>query len=355
MEISLKVTTPKRGTKTYQVSNPEVILGRSKECDMQILSTDVSRRHCQFKINDTGVTVRDLGSANGTNINGQPIQANTDIPLTPETLIEIGPLKIVVTFTPPATVFDGDATVPAVGDGTVLNETPTELELAAQQTSDEIPIVSKLPNAPESRDTKYPVAEETQEEIVLPPKKDMAPVKKKARLEPDAPPASQATAESSDEPLETLEPADDNEDQSTVVAEAIQPSPVVDPEEMTVAEVPADASSVTESSDPVTADKKSGGLKSLFGLMGRGKKKVAQEVVEGPDSQEHPDAATDNSPEVAPVAEAAVAPWPKSLHNLKTRGSATWMTTRSLMSYWKHSTKNTTKKNFKHCLRTKVS
>jgi len=310
MDISLKVSRPKGGTKTYQVSKPEVVLGRSKECDMQILSTDVSRRHCQFKINDDTVTVRDLGSANGTNINGKPIKANTDIPLVPETLIEIGPLKIVVSFTPPATMFDGDVTTPAVGDGTVQNETPTELELAAQRTSDEIPIVSNLVVAPKSSagPPPPPSFEETQDEIVFPSKKDMAPVKTKVRAEPDAPAALQDIAPSSDEPLETLEPADE-EGESTVLAEAVIPSPDVDPEPVPVAEAVAEADTSTEpSTEPVAAEKKSGGLKSLFGLMSRGKKKTAPEAVAAPVDQAQPDIAADQPPEAASVFETSAAP-----------------------------------------------
>ncbi len=302
MQVSLMVTRPKGGTKTFQVSKPEVVFGRSKECDMQILSTEVSRRHCQFKISDESVTVRDLGSANGTIVNGKTIQANTDIPLLPETLVEIGPLKVVVGFTPPASISDKSATVPAIGDGTVLNETPTKLELAAHETSDEIPIVSNLEAQPEPSTTP-PNFQETQDEIVLPPKQEMAPVKAKARTNPETPAASQDAPASDDELLETLEP----DDESTVVAEAAPPAVVIDADAVPVAEAFADAGSVTEpAAEPVGEEKKSGGLKSLFGLMGRGKKKAAPD--ETVDAQPQPAAETDLPPETAPMIEMPAAP-----------------------------------------------
>lgn len=50
------------------------VIGRSDECDFVLSGREVSRRHCQVIRTDHGFLVEDLGSANGTFINGQPIQ-----------------------------------------------------------------------------------------------------------------------------------------------------------------------------------------------------------------------------------------------------------------------------------------
>lgn len=51
----------------------EVTIGRGADCDLQIRSPLVSRRHCQLVLRGDQVYVRDLGSSYGTAVNGEPI------------------------------------------------------------------------------------------------------------------------------------------------------------------------------------------------------------------------------------------------------------------------------------------
>jgi pSer/pThr/pTyr-binding forkhead associated (FHA) protein len=50
------------------------VVGRSSDCDLPLpsdfLHGDVSRRHCRVEVRPSGVWVRDLGSLNGTYVNG---------------------------------------------------------------------------------------------------------------------------------------------------------------------------------------------------------------------------------------------------------------------------------------------
>ena len=52
-------------------------VGRADDCDIRVpemlLHADVSRRHCVFEIDPPYVRVRDLGSFNGTHVNGKRI------------------------------------------------------------------------------------------------------------------------------------------------------------------------------------------------------------------------------------------------------------------------------------------
>lgn len=59
--------------KTYPIPAAQVI-GRSDECNISIASEEISRRHAQVKPTPDGLAVEDLGSANGTYINGQRVQ-----------------------------------------------------------------------------------------------------------------------------------------------------------------------------------------------------------------------------------------------------------------------------------------
>lgn len=51
-----------------------MLLGRSKECDICIPASHLSRKHAKFIVTDAGLTVEDLGSSNGTFINGARIE-----------------------------------------------------------------------------------------------------------------------------------------------------------------------------------------------------------------------------------------------------------------------------------------
>ena len=50
-----------------------VLVGRHRWCHVLIASPRVSRRHCRLALDRDGVLVRDLGSTNGTRINGRRI------------------------------------------------------------------------------------------------------------------------------------------------------------------------------------------------------------------------------------------------------------------------------------------
>lgn len=52
-----------------------VTLGRSDENSIAITHQSVSSRHAQLEVNEQGVVVRDLGSTNGTYVNGCQVQA----------------------------------------------------------------------------------------------------------------------------------------------------------------------------------------------------------------------------------------------------------------------------------------
>ena len=52
------------------LDRPLVLVGRHPQCDARLDSVRVSRRHCVLTKDALGVVVRDLGSTNGTWING---------------------------------------------------------------------------------------------------------------------------------------------------------------------------------------------------------------------------------------------------------------------------------------------
>ncbi len=53
------------------------LVGRAATCDIPIIDPTISRRHAEIRCDDGGVAVRDLGSSNGTFVNGQRVETAT--------------------------------------------------------------------------------------------------------------------------------------------------------------------------------------------------------------------------------------------------------------------------------------
>ena len=58
----------------FDLRGPEVIIGRSPECQVTIEDPLVSRRHAKLSISSDGASIEDLGSRNGVRINGKKAQ-----------------------------------------------------------------------------------------------------------------------------------------------------------------------------------------------------------------------------------------------------------------------------------------
>jgi pSer/pThr/pTyr-binding forkhead associated (FHA) protein len=69
------------------------VIGRREDCDLRIAVNDDSRKHCQIKLENNELTVSDLGSSNGTFVNGQKIKKHA---LTAGDTLQVGPVSFVV-------------------------------------------------------------------------------------------------------------------------------------------------------------------------------------------------------------------------------------------------------------------
>src|SRR6187402_1803050 len=80
------------GGKRYPITHSRTVIGRGSDADITVDDTGISRKHVEILWDGTRGQVNDLGSTNGSKLNGQPL---TKAPLPPDSVIEIGRTRIV--------------------------------------------------------------------------------------------------------------------------------------------------------------------------------------------------------------------------------------------------------------------
>ncbi len=95
---------PNPGT-VYPLDSAEIIIGRDASNGVAINDAEVSRKHAKLTTQESGYVIQDLGSTNGTFINGQRITSSQG--LKPGDAVTLGE-NIVLMYEP---IFDPNATV----------------------------------------------------------------------------------------------------------------------------------------------------------------------------------------------------------------------------------------------------
>lgn len=63
----------------FDLSGAQAVIGRLPECDIQLNSNMVSRKHAVVRLEGAAAHIEDLGSGNGTFVNGQKIEGPTEL------------------------------------------------------------------------------------------------------------------------------------------------------------------------------------------------------------------------------------------------------------------------------------
>ncbi len=90
MDLRLLVVQGKPEGKEILIRTAKFLIGRNPECDIRPNSELVSRQHCEITQVGEEVRLRDLGSSNGTIVNGERIPG--EVLLNDGDLLQIGPL-----------------------------------------------------------------------------------------------------------------------------------------------------------------------------------------------------------------------------------------------------------------------
>jgi predicted component of type VI protein secretion system len=115
MKVQLIVVQGKPEGKMIPLAGPKFKIGRGETCNLRPNSEEVSREHAEFAVSAETVQVCDLGSRNGTLVNGKRLNAKEPCTLKDSDLIQIGPLTFAISIqgAPVPAAVKGQAKAPA--------------------------------------------------------------------------------------------------------------------------------------------------------------------------------------------------------------------------------------------------
>lgn len=90
MGFQLVIAEGKEAGREFEFDQASVLIGRTNECDVILYETGVSRKHAQISEEVGGFFIEDLGSANGTRVNGETISGR--LALKSGDAISLGPV-----------------------------------------------------------------------------------------------------------------------------------------------------------------------------------------------------------------------------------------------------------------------
>jgi len=142
----LKVVGGKHAGQVIPLNRRKFLIGREQDCQLRPNSDMVSRHHCVFSIDDFSVRLRDLGSTNGTLVNGERIRKETV--LSSGDRILIGNLDFELVIRQGVSLPDSDSKtmppIPLTNEDTQVNSR-TVLEMPTTPIAAAEPVTSKAP------------------------------------------------------------------------------------------------------------------------------------------------------------------------------------------------------------------
>ena len=109
VSAELRVVGGKHVGQVIPLNRRKFLIGREQDCQLRPNSEMVSRHHCVFSVDDYSVRLRDLGSTNGTLVNGERIRK--DVVLVAGDKIVIGNLEFELVIRPGVTAAESDSAV----------------------------------------------------------------------------------------------------------------------------------------------------------------------------------------------------------------------------------------------------
>src|SRR5689334_15006478 len=79
MESALKVASGSHQGKIIKIPQSKFMIGRSEDCQLRPSSDLISRQHCLITVLENSAKIEDLGSRNGTYLNGEKLTGPSEL------------------------------------------------------------------------------------------------------------------------------------------------------------------------------------------------------------------------------------------------------------------------------------
>lgn len=126
MDVKLVMFKANGQRKDFPLTTPVTVIGRAEDCDLRVPLLDVSRRHCELRIDGDELTIKDLASSNGTYVNNKRVN---------EALLEAGDVLVL-----------GPVILTVQIDGSPAEVKPPKKKSAAAAAADDDEIVELEPD-----------------------------------------------------------------------------------------------------------------------------------------------------------------------------------------------------------------
>src|SRR5690242_9871804 len=93
MQVVLVMFRADGERRSFSVSRDMTVIGRREDCDLRIPLGEISRKHCRLIKEDGTLRLEDLGSSNGTYLNGKRVQ---EAAIEAGDTLQVGPVVFVV-------------------------------------------------------------------------------------------------------------------------------------------------------------------------------------------------------------------------------------------------------------------
>lgn len=123
MQVILVMFRGEGERRSFSLVRDVTVIGRREDCDFRIPLGEISRKHCRLIKDGESLRAEDLGSSNGTFVNGQRVQ---EAELSPGDTLKVGSVVFVVQMDGVPAESDMK---PASADTGLAMDTPEEDEL----------------------------------------------------------------------------------------------------------------------------------------------------------------------------------------------------------------------------------
>ncbi|MFA6001403.1 MAG: DUF3662 and FHA domain-containing protein [Thermoleophilia bacterium] len=77
MGLTREKITLSTGSLSYEATKRVVLIGRSRQCDLTLEDSNISRRHAELRLRGNDYVIVDLDSTNGVEVNGKKVKTKT--------------------------------------------------------------------------------------------------------------------------------------------------------------------------------------------------------------------------------------------------------------------------------------